>query len=184
MNNMVTKLVRQHHFAKKEIHVSVALIVVWSFVTVAVIMFVMRALGLFSGGFGVFSFIAILFFYSVAVVLLTILFSHRLVGPFERLNAEIDEMLLSDGPLKRLRIRTRDDLHVRTFVEHVNRIIEELDNSRQWSDYCLLQVRSRLGAMLNKVKSGEISPQAYKEQFEQLNEKINSLIDEHRYKKE
>ncbi len=179
---MFKEWVRQRYFVAKEIQLSIALIVVWSFVAVALFLYAVRAAGLFSGGLGIFAFIVILLGYALVVIVLSIFFSHRLIGPFDRLNSEINRIVTGEvqGGLK---VRTRDDPHLRTFLEHVNKIIEELDNTRRWSDYCLLQVRSRLEGLLARLQNGEVPSGECVEQLAALNKTINSIIEEHRYKK-
>lgn len=62
--------------------------------------------------------------YIVIVVFLAVLFTHRLVGPFKRLEYEMK--LIQAGDLsKRLSIRTQDDLHIRNFVKYVNSFISK-----------------------------------------------------------
>ncbi len=64
--------------------------------------------------------------YIAIVVLLAVFFTHRLVGPFKRLEYEM-KMISSGDMSKRLSIRTKDDLHIRNFVGYANVFIASFE---------------------------------------------------------
>jgi HAMP domain-containing protein len=64
--------------------------------------------------------------YIAIVVLLAVFFTHRLVGPFKRLEYEM-KMISSGDISKRLSIRTKDDLHIRNFVGYANEFIASFE---------------------------------------------------------
>lgn len=74
--------------------------------------------------------------YVFIVIMLPILFTHRFVGPFKRVEYEMK--FVSTGDLKRrLTVRSRDDLHIRNFIGYVNTFIDRFE--RLDKDYVKLR---------------------------------------------
>jgi signal transduction histidine kinase len=73
--------------------------------------------------------------YAVIVFLLSVFFTHRLVGPFKRIEYEMK--LISKGELsRRITTRANDDLHVRNFVAYANEFIANFEKMSK--DYNML----------------------------------------------
>jgi phage host-nuclease inhibitor protein Gam len=109
------------------------------------------------------------------VAILAIFFSHRLVGPFKRLEYEMKH--IKAGELeKKLSIRTKDDLHVRNFVEQVNDFISNFqDMSREYN-----KLNSTISKTLGKV-IGEMSEEGC--DMDNIRKELKSLQDEiHRFR--
>lgn len=92
--------------------------------------------------------------YAVIVLLLSVFFTHRLVGPFKRIEYEM--RLISKGELsRRITTRANDDLHVRNFVTYANEFIANFEKMSK--DYNILNSTvskklDELGAELSKDK--------------------------------
>jgi hypothetical protein len=62
--------------------------------------------------------------YVILVIILAMIFSYRLIGPFKRLEYEM-KLLAGGDTSRRLSIRSQDDLHIRNFVKYANVFIEK-----------------------------------------------------------
>lgn len=93
--------------------------------------------------------------YLVIVVLIAIFFTHRLIGPFKRIEYEM-KMIAGGELTKRIGIRTQDDLHVRNFVAYANKFIDSFEKMSK--DY------NGLNSAVS-TKLGEISAELSKEKF-------------------
>jgi len=93
--------------------------------------------------------------YAAIVALISIFFTHRLIGPFKRIEYEM-KMIAGGEISKRIGIRTQDDLHVRNFVTYANRFIDSFEKMSK--DY------NELNSSVS-IKLGEISAELSKEKF-------------------
>jgi methyl-accepting chemotaxis protein len=84
------------------------------------------------------------------VVLLAILFSHRLVGPFKRLEYEMNQIRAGEIS-KRLSLRSKDDLHVRNFVENVNDFVHNFEEMSREYSRLNSAISTSLGDIVNKL---------------------------------
>ncbi|MBI5560114.1 MAG: hypothetical protein HY883_02430 [Deltaproteobacteria bacterium] len=121
------KQARQRYFAARELRFSIALLVVLALLGGLFLQSVAAGLtgylGFRTPALGVFLIVG----YVAIVGFLAIFFSHRLVGPFKRLEYEIH--LVAAGELeRRLTVRSSDDLHVRNFIEQVNDLLAEFED--------------------------------------------------------
>jgi signal transduction histidine kinase len=124
-----TKLIRpfrQRYFAARDLQFSVALLVVLALLGGIFLQTFSSALisryGSSTPILGIFLIVG----YFLIVVLIAVFFTHRLVGPFKRLEYEMK--MISSGELaKRLSIRSQDDLHIRNFVRYTNNFISKFE---------------------------------------------------------
>ncbi|MBI1912562.1 MAG: methyl-accepting chemotaxis protein [Deltaproteobacteria bacterium] len=117
---------KQRYFVARELQFSIALLIVLALLGGITLQALSSALidyfGLNTPILGIF----LIFGYVGIIVLLAIFFTHRLVGPFKRLEYEMK--LISAGDIaKRLTIRNKDDLHVRNFVKYTNEFISNFE---------------------------------------------------------
>lgn len=96
------------------------------------------------------SFAVVMLGYVIVVVFLTTFFTHRFIGPFERLRYEIG-MVVAGDYARRLRIRTHDDAYVRAFVEDVNRVIELLEENDRCGADALRDLFSEISKVIGKM---------------------------------
>jgi len=121
---------RQFYFASRSLRVSLFIIVLFSLATVLLFTFAVREVGEFleKRGFQVQGNIAALAIvitgYAVIVFGLTYFFSHRFIGPFERLKTDMS--IIRDGFYhRRLITRDGDDAYIRSFVDEVNKMLRK-----------------------------------------------------------
>ena len=125
--------VRQRHFCARELQFSVALLIVLALIggmsLQALSSFLSLRYGLDTPILGILLVIG----YVAIVILLAVFYTHRLIGPFVRLEYEMK--LISTGNLsRRLSMRTKDDLHIRNFAKHVNGFIGRFEEmSREYN---------------------------------------------------
>jgi len=174
---------RQRFFVPKEIRMSIALIVLWSFLAVGFLMFLAKELGGLLGGLGLISFITVMCGYAIVVVILTVSFSHRLFGPFKRLNGEIDEILKGDSQ-RRLRVRAKDDVQIRTFISQVNRLLDELEHARRFNDDFRVRLQSEITEALSQLNRGKLTEEDIRDLFSSLRKKASALSAELKLSKE
>lgn len=154
--SVIKKVVLQRCFTSKEIQITLALLTVVALLAGVFLQTVSSLLkehygmgAVFAGGFLVLG-------YAVIVVLIAVFFTHRLVGPFKRIEYEMK--LISKGELsRRLSIRSNDDLHVRNFVAYANSFIASFEKTSK--DY------NALNAIVS-ARLGEISVELSKEKFD------------------
>ncbi len=120
-------------FSTKELHLSVAVIVVVALIGGVVLQSVTKWAVLnyalspaYHGAFLVVGYLSI-------ILLLCAVFVFKLVGPFRRLEFEMKR--ISSGELRRrLSVRDGDDLHVRRFVSNVNELVGKFEEmSREYN---------------------------------------------------
>ncbi len=169
------KKVRQRYFVARELQFSIALLVIIALLGGIFLQSVSVALSSYlklkTPTVGIFLAIG----YIIIVTILSIVFTHRLVGPFKRLEYEMK--LIKDGELsQRLYIRSKDDLHVRNFVQHVNDLIAEFEE--------MSKAYSKLNSLVSTTLA-EIMEELSKEEFdrEKLLKRLSALQKEiHKYR--
>ncbi|MBI4950130.1 MAG: hypothetical protein HY955_08305 [Deltaproteobacteria bacterium] len=125
--------IRQRYFCARELQFSVALLIVLALLggmsLQALSSLLSRHYGLDTPILGILLVIG----YVAIVILLAVFYTHRLIGPFVRLEYEMK--LISAGNLsRRLSMRTKDDLHIRNFAKHVNDCIGRFEEmSREYN---------------------------------------------------
>lgn len=163
----LTRSFRQRYFTARDLQFSVALLVVLALLGGIFLQTLSAALTARFGSstplLGVFLIIG----YFLIVVLIAVFFTHRLVGPFKRLEYEMK--MISSGELaKRLSIRSQDDLHIRNFVRYTNNFISKFEEmSKEYN---------RLNSTVVK-KMDEINAELSKKDFdcERLRSEISTL---------
>ena len=154
-------MVRQKYFIPRELRFSVAIIILWSLLVTTGYSYLVKELSeRMEHGFLFFMLISL--GYILIVVVLTIIFSHRLIGPFQRLKTEM-KLIQSGDYCKRLNVRDNDDLYIKSFLMEVNKLLDELektDNCRKDLAKC---VDSELLNILALIDKGEASKEEMKE---------------------
>lgn len=122
----VSKGVKQRYYAARELHYSIAVIVVLSLLGGICLQTISSALVSYYKFNTFFVGLLLILGYAALVALVSISFTYRLIGPFRRLEYELK--LISTGDLsKRLSIRTKDDLHIRNFTKYANNLIARFE---------------------------------------------------------
>jgi methyl-accepting chemotaxis protein len=171
--SMADKTVRQKYFVSKELRISIALIILWTLLVTAFFTYIAREIG---GriGHGVPLFIITMFGYAAIVVGLTMLFSHRLIGPFQRLKTEI-RLILNGDYRRRLNVRKNDDIYIRSFIVHVNRILDEIEDVHQCQNEMIKQFDSELLNLIAVIEEKDQSREKLREAVLALHRKLRAL---------
>lgn len=118
---------KQRHFVARELQYSVALLIVLALLGGIFLQAISSVLIDYYGvKTPVLGFLLVIG-YVLLVVVLAVFFTHRLVGPFKRLEYEMK--FITSGELnRRLSVRSQDDLHVRNFVNNTNEFLSNFEN--------------------------------------------------------
>jgi len=118
------KKVRQKFFIARELYFSVAVIAIWSFLASIFLVLIAAKMYDFLGSqYNIIYFTVILLGYSFFVLMISMIFSYRFIGPFSRLRLEL-RMILAGKYEHRLRVRGGDDLFIKTFLEEINKVLD------------------------------------------------------------
>ncbi|MBI5285997.1 MAG: hypothetical protein HY878_00190 [Deltaproteobacteria bacterium] len=168
------KKARQHYFVSREIQATIAILVVLALLGGIFLQTVTAGLSVYFGFETPFLGVFLTIGYITVIAILAILFSHRFVGPFKRLEYEMK--IVSKGELdRRLTIRNRDDFHVRNFVAYVNEFIENFEEiSREYSKLNST-VSSQLGDIIKKIEAGDYNPEEIKNTLKTLQKSIHEF---------
>ena len=173
---MFKKSMRQKYFVAKELRLSIALIILWSLLITAFFTYFAKEL---SGkiGHGLLLFVIIMVGYIVIVIVLTMLFSHRLIGPFQRLKTEIK--LIGAGDYhRRLNIRNNDDLYIRSFVLEVNKLLDDFEQMHNYKEGLIRQVDSEMINIISDIEKSEPSKEKMRESVLEFHKKLKSLAED------
>ncbi len=122
-----------------------------------------------------FYFIIILAGYTIIVIILSLFFAHRFLGPFERLKMQLKIILLGDYH-KRLRIRGHDDLYIRSFVSEVNKLLDNLEKMHLLKEEPVKMIDSDLSNIKSLIERKEISREELGEAIKSLHKKVDDLF--------
>jgi len=167
---MSKKILRQKYFISRELRISIALIILWSLLVTAFFTYVAKELAE-KIGHGTPLFIIVMLGYVLIVVVLTLLFSHRLIGPFERLNTEM-RLIRSGDYHRRLNVRKNDDIYIRSFIKEVNMILEEYERDMQYKKELIKYIDSDLMSIISLIEEGEASKDKFRERVLAFHKKL------------
>lgn len=172
---MIKKTMRQKYFVSKELRISIALIILWTLLITAFFTYLAKELG---GriGHGTPLFIIIMFGYVAIVVVLTMLFSHRLIGPFQRLKTEIRLILAGDYG-RRLNVRIKDDIYIKSFVGQINKLLDRIENMHKCQTDMIKKFDSELLGILSDIEENDGSKENLMESVLSLHKKIRDIAE-------
>jgi signal transduction histidine kinase len=158
---MTKTLLKQKYFVTKELRLSIALIILWSLFITAFFTYFAKELG-DKIGHGTPLLIIVMLGYVVIVVVLTLLFSYRFIGPFQRLKTEM--RLIRTGEYhRRLNLRTNDDIYIRSFIKEVNIILDEYEKVQHYRKDLVKYIDSELIRIITLIEEGESSRDTLRE---------------------
>ena len=168
------RLFKQRYFMAKELQFSLAFVIVLALLGGIFLQAVSSALisywELKTPFLGFFLIIG----YAAIVVLLAVFFTHRLIGPFKRLEYEMK--LVKDGNLsRRLSIRTHDDLHIRNFVRYVNSFLSRFEEMSAEYNRLNSTVITKLDMAVEELAKGRTDCPRLKEEIEQLRTQVREF---------
>jgi hypothetical protein len=158
---MKKKFVKQNYFVTKELRISVALIILWSLLVTALFTYFAKELGS-KIGHGTGLFLVIMLGYVLIVVVLTMLFSHRLIGPFQRLKTEM-RLIMSGERNRRLTVRKNDDIYIRSFIREVNKIIDEYEKTHNHREDIINKMDSEFMGLMTAIEEEAASKEKMRE---------------------
>jgi hypothetical protein len=167
-----TPHVKQRFFTVREIRISLAMIILLSFLSAVVFMYLIKGFGGTLEEHRILAFVLIRVGYAIVVGLLTAIFTHRFIGPFERLRYELG-VILSGDYKKRLRIRRHDDAYVRAFVADINKVLDLLEENEQCGAEMQQKIHEELSSIINKMDSADPKVLKYKEALSQLRDRLS-----------
>jgi hypothetical protein len=141
-------------FTARELRVSLLFIILISFFSAVIFMYLIKVFGGTIREHSMLSFGVVMLGYAAVVWFLTMFFSHRFIGPFERLRYELGMVIAGDFK-KRLKVRRHDDAYVRSFVDDVNRVIEVLEENDRRSADMQRDLYSNLTKIMNKMAADD-----------------------------
>jgi nitrogen fixation/metabolism regulation signal transduction histidine kinase len=170
---MLKKLIRQKYFVSKELRISIALIILWSLLVTAFFTYFAKEYGgkIMNGNL---LFVIVMLGYVLIVVVLTMFFSHRLIGPFQRLMTEM-RLIRSGDYHRRLNVRTSDDIYIRSFIKEVNKILEKYDKVHKYNNKIIKHIDSELISIISIIEEGEASKEKLRENVLAFHRKLKSL---------
>jgi len=168
------KRLRQRHFAARELQITIALLIVLALLGGIFLQSISVWASSFMGQSPTVISILLLLGYAVIIIVLALFFSYRLVGPFKRLEYEMQ--LIAQGNLaRRLSVRKKDDLYIRNFVTKVNHMIDEFEElSREYNKMSSL-VSSQLGEIVKKADGESIDCGKLRKDIDGLQRKIHEF---------
>ncbi len=172
---MGLKQIRQKYFVSKELRLSIAVIILWSLLITAFFTYFAKELSE-KIGHGTLMFFIIMAGYVIIVAVLTMLFSHRLIGPFQRLKTEI-RLIVAGDCTRRLNVRTNDDIYIKSFVIEVNKVLTRHEAMYQYKESVSKEIDSEMMKLLSDMESGEPSKEQMRESILALHKKLKSLND-------
>lgn len=165
---------RQRYFVAREVQLTIAILVVLALLGGIFLQSISTALinyfGYKTPALGIFLIIG----YIALVMLLAIFFSHRLVGPFKRLEFEMKNIKPGDVG-KRLSVRTKDDLPIRNFVENVNTFISRCEATDGEYDTFARTVCASIENVIKDLSREGCDAERLREELRSLQEEIRNF---------
>ncbi|MBI4685598.1 MAG: hypothetical protein HY755_10400 [Nitrospirae bacterium] len=174
MDKRNKKTAKQKFFIAKELRLSVSLIVIWSLLAGILFTYLTKELGA-KIEHGIFSFIAVFLGYVIIVIILALFFTHRFIGPFERLKMEM-KLILAGNFNRRLCVRTNDDFYIRSFITDVNKILDSFENKCIEKDNFRKNINSELLNIMSLIEKQETPREKLREAVLAFHEKVESLL--------
>lgn len=174
MEKRKAKEIKQRFFMAKELRLSISLIVIWSLLAGIIFAYLTKELGA-RIEHGVFSFIVVFLGYVIIVVVLALFFTHRFIGPFERLKMEM-KLILTGNYHRRLSLRNSDDFYVRSFVLEVNKMLDEFERKSFDKEGFRKSIDSELLHVMTLIEKEHVSKDKLREALLSFHGKMESLL--------
>ncbi len=175
----VEELDPKRHFVSKELRYSIALIVIASLA--AGIGFILLAKALDTVVNRTFVPFIIMAGYVAIVVLLTMIFSHRFIGPFPRLKMEM-RIILGGEYSRRLRLRVKDDIYIRSFIDELNLLLDEFEKMHRLKLEFIKSVDADLQALSSCIGSEDMSKEELVKKIQDCRGNVGELLKKYRYR--
>ncbi len=173
---MDKKKVRQKYFALKELRFSIAHLVLWALLSVAFFTYTAIEIG---GRIerGPAYFIIVVIGYALIVIILTLIFTHRFLGPFERLKTEL-KLIRTGSHHRRFHVRSKDDFYLRSFITEINKVLEDLEKISGSKEELHKKIDSELSNIKTIIERKEISKEELTKAVISFNKRVEDLLRE------
>ncbi len=169
------------HFVSRELRYSVAFIVIASLVAGIGFIVLAKAINAVVSPEAVT--IVIMVGYAALVFLLTMVFAHRFVGPFQRLKMEI-RLILGGNYSGKLKIRKRDDPYIKSFIEEINHLLNEFEKMHLLKESLIKTVDEDLEALSDSLNTRSMTKEELLETIESCRNKTRETLKKYRYRYE
>ncbi|MCK5138813.1 MAG: hypothetical protein KAQ85_03130, partial [Thermodesulfovibrionia bacterium] len=166
---------RTKYFSLKELRISIAHMVLWSLLVVAIFTYLAMELG-DKIERGLFYFLIVFFGYAIIVVILPMFFTHRFLGPFERLKTEL-RIILSGDYHRRLSVRSKDDYYIRSFLVEIDKVLDELEKMYLFKKEICEKIDSELSEIKSLLEKKEISEEELRGAVLSFHKKVAGLLE-------
>lgn len=153
---MIPMQSRKKYFVSKELRLSIAVMLLWALLITAFFTYIASQLGEQIGSSYIL-FAIIMIGYLAIIVSLSIFFSHRILGSFQRLKTEL-RLIKSGNHDRRLKVRQKDDLYMKSFIDEVNNVLNEYEGMHIQRKNMTKHIDSEFIHLLSVVKEGGKSP--------------------------
>ncbi|HBG47292.1 MAG TPA: hypothetical protein DDW94_09945 [Deltaproteobacteria bacterium] len=172
--SLKSRIIKQRHFAARELQFSIALIVVLALLAGIFLQTVSSALisyyGMDTPALGV----LLILGYVFIVILLAVFFTHRLVGPFKRLEYEM-KLIVAGNRLNKLSVRNQDDLHIKNFINYLNSFLSRFDDMSVEYSRLNSTVLASLEGMVRELEKEKADCPMIREEISVLVKKVHEF---------
>ena len=172
---MISKGKRKKYFVSKELRLSIAVMLLWALLITGFFTYIVSGLG-DKVGSNTLLFVIIMIGYLAIVVVLSLFFSHRILGPFQRLNTEL-RLIMAGNYERRLNVRTNDDLSVISFIDKVNIILNEYEGMHVHRKDLIKHVDSEILGLLSACKEGGGTPAELQNSILECHKRLKALLE-------
>lgn len=167
------------HFVSNELRYSIALIVIASLATGIIFILLAKVLGMVISH--AYVPVIVMAGYAVIVVLLTMIFTHRFIGPFPRMKMEL-RIILGGEYSRRLQLRGRDDIYIRSFVEELNLFLDEFEKMNNLKQEFIKSVDADLEALSSCIGTSDMTREQLVETIRKCRTHVGDLLKKYRYR--
>ena len=178
---MEKRKAKQKHFSLKELRFSIAHLVLWALLSVAFFTYVAIEIGEKIERGPVY-FITVVIGYALIVIILTLAFTHRFLGPFERLKTEL-KLIRTGEYHRRFHVRSRDDFYLRSFITEINKVLEEHENIYFTTEEIHKNIDSEISNVKSLLGRKDISKEELAEAITVLHDRVEDILKKHKSKK-
>jgi hypothetical protein len=173
---MTRHFMKQKYFVPKELRLSIAIIVLWALLISSFFTYIAKEYG-GKIGHDTLLFAIIMAGYIVIVFVLSMLFSHRLLGPFQRLKTDI-RLIVSGDYQRRLKIRQNDDIYIRSFLIEVNNLLDDFEKMHNYKENVVKYIDMEILDMISAIEEGGPSKEKLREEILYFHKRIKNMSEE------
>lgn len=171
---MKEKKLRTTYFNLKEVRLSIAHIILWSLLTIGFFTYLTIEIGGRIDRSPLY-FVSVIVLYILIVVVLTMHFTHRFFGPFERLKTQM-RVIRAGNHQKRLAVRIHDDIYIRSFILEVNGLIDSIETMHGIKKELLEKVGEDLKHLRLLSEDDNIPREELRKALDSFSAKVSMLL--------